>query len=174
MNNNIDVKTIRNSLLFYLIRKYVPQPGYTYEDFRKDEDQIISNIKSILDGIDISIEEMLVEKENADETIINGIRDSLDEQFKDILKVKFRELYYRSFSKKLRKEILIRDKFKCQYCGSALSENVEDPFPPQIDHIKSWRSGGKTNPDNLVASCWMCNLGKKDYDLFEYDDDKTE
>jgi 5-methylcytosine-specific restriction endonuclease McrA len=54
-------------------------------------------------------------------------------------------------SQKLRFFILKRDKFKCQYCGASAET---------IDHMVSDYDGGKTVPENLVAACWPCNVGK--------------
>jgi hypothetical protein len=56
----------------------------------------------------------------------------------------------------LRFQILKRDRFTCQYCGAqAPQAKVE------VEHIVPPKQGGeKTNPDNLVCSCYDCNRGK--------------
>lgn len=51
-----------------------------------------------------------------------------------------------------RKNILTRDKNRCQYCGS--KENLT------IDHVIPRSRGGPSSWDNLVACCSKCN-GKK-------------
>lgn len=62
----------------------------------------------------------------------------------------------KTLSKSLRFEILKRDEFTCQYCGGK---------PPgvvlQVDHVVPVASGGENELDNLVASCYECNAGKK-------------
>lgn len=58
-------------------------------------------------------------------------------------------------SKRLRLEILKRDRFTCLYCGRR---------PPQVvlhvDHIVAEANGGTDEPPNLTTSCADCNLGK--------------
>ena len=65
---------------------------------------------------------------------------------------------------KLRFEILKRDGFKCQYCGR---NPKEDNCKLHIDHINPKSNGGLNNPDNLITSCFECNIGKSDV-LLEY------
>lgn len=58
-------------------------------------------------------------------------------------------------SKKTRFEIFKRDGFICQYCGAT---------PPKVilhvDHIHPVSKGGDNGQDNLITSCFDCNLGK--------------
>ncbi len=54
-----------------------------------------------------------------------------------------------------RKNILIRDKYTCQYCGEKFSATELT-----IDHIIPKSSGGKTRWDNVVACCKFCNNKK--------------
>lgn len=61
-----------------------------------------------------------------------------------------------SLSKKLRFEVLKRDKFTCQYCGKAAPDVVL-----QVDHIDPVANGGSDDMMNLIASCFDCNQGKK-------------
>lgn len=60
-----------------------------------------------------------------------------------------------SISKKLRFEVLLRDGFKCLYCGRR---------PPQVtlevDHVHPRSQGGQDHPRNLVSACYDCNRGK--------------
>ncbi len=55
-------------------------------------------------------------------------------------------------------KIMYRDHFKCVLCGS------NPPANPglilQIDHIKPWSKGGKTEIDNLRTLCAACNIGR--------------
>ncbi|MFC1778073.1 HNH endonuclease [Pseudomonadota bacterium] len=88
--------------------------------------------------------------------------------------------------KKYESQVFIRDGFRCRYCGIRLVSNrvlntfikslnsasfVKGPrnldthgiiiiFNPVADHVVPWNLGGKTNLDNLVASCGPCNYGK--------------
>lgn len=56
-----------------------------------------------------------------------------------------------------RYNILLRDKFSCQYCG--------DIHPPRIltlDHVIPRSAGGDSSWENLVAACFECNVDKGD------------
>ena len=64
---------------------------------------------------------------------------------------------------KFRFEIFKRDNFKCQYCGSG----VVDGARLAVDHIIPIAKGGTTNAENLITSCYACNLGKRDVLLSE-------
>jgi hypothetical protein len=59
-----------------------------------------------------------------------------------------------------KKNIYIRDKYECQYCGS--KEDLE------IDHIIPLSKGGNNEPDNLITSCHKCNALKGDKTLEEF------
>ena len=56
-------------------------------------------------------------------------------------------------SKRVRYEVLRRDGFKCRYCHAS-------DKPLQVDHVVPVALGGGDGPDNLVASCGDCNIGK--------------
>lgn len=56
-------------------------------------------------------------------------------------------------SKRVRYEVLRRDDFTCRYCHS--KDN-----PLQVDHVIPVALGGTDGPDNLVAACKDCNIGK--------------
>lgn len=58
-------------------------------------------------------------------------------------------------SKKTRFEVFKRDGFACQYCGSKSPQVML-----QVDHVLAIAQGGKDSTDNLVTSCWPCNIGK--------------
>jgi len=61
----------------------------------------------------------------------------------------------RNIPKSLRFAVLARDNYTCQYCGKR-APNVTI----EVDHMVSWKDGGKTSIDNLVTSCRDCNRGK--------------
>jgi len=54
--------------------------------------------------------------------------------------------------------VLIRDDFRCQYCGKEIT-NADDY---EMDHINPVTRGGKENYLNLVAACRSCNQKKLD------------
>jgi 5-methylcytosine-specific restriction endonuclease McrA len=54
-----------------------------------------------------------------------------------------------------RKNVLLRDQYRCQYCN--------EEFPAKelnIDHVVPKSRGGKTIWENVVASCYDCNNKK--------------
>jgi 5-methylcytosine-specific restriction endonuclease McrA len=53
--------------------------------------------------------------------------------------------------------ILVRDKFRCQYCG-----RKGTAFDLTLDHIVPKSKGGRTIAENLVAACTPCNNRKAD------------
>ncbi|MBM3212518.1 HNH endonuclease [Candidatus Poribacteria bacterium] len=61
-----------------------------------------------------------------------------------------------------RKNVLLRDRYRCQYCGKE--------FPPNfltLDHVLPVSQGGKTQWDNVVAACRTCNTKKGNRKLWE-------
>ena len=50
-------------------------------------------------------------------------------------------------------DILSRDGFRCQYCGSTPADGVK----LVVDHIYPISRGGKSEPINLITSCQRCN-----------------
>ena len=58
----------------------------------------------------------------------------------------------------LRYDIMKRDKFRCQLCGSMAADGVK----LHVDHIQPVAKGGKTTPQNLRTLCDRCNMGKSD------------
>lgn len=57
-----------------------------------------------------------------------------------------------------RKNILVRDEYKCQYCAQNFREaNLT------IDHVIPKSKGGCSTWDNVVAACKPCNQKKRDY-----------
>ena len=63
-------------------------------------------------------------------------------------------------AKKIRFEVLKRDKFTCQYCGKSAPEVILE-----VDHIKPVSKGGSDNIMNLITSCKDCNRGKSNIEL---------
>ena len=58
----------------------------------------------------------------------------------------------------LRYDILKRDNFRCQICGSTAQDGVK----LHVDHIVPVSKGGLTTYSNLRTLCDRCNLGKSD------------
>jgi 5-methylcytosine-specific restriction endonuclease McrA len=56
-----------------------------------------------------------------------------------------------------RTRILIRDRFRCQYCGLRGTASRLT-----LDHIRPRSRGGRTVPENLCAACLACNQRKGD------------
>lgn len=61
-----------------------------------------------------------------------------------------------------RKNILLRDRHQCQYCGVQCTNASSS-----IDHIVPRCRGGRTSWDNVVVACHDCNRMKGDKSLFE-------
>ena len=68
--------------------------------------------------------------------------------------LKFIKVPYRS-ARFSRKNVFIRDNYKCQYCG-------EQSIPSllTLDHVIPLSQKGKTQWDNVVAACKTCNIKK--------------
>lgn len=64
----------------------------------------------------------------------------------------------RNINLKLRFKVLLRDNFKCCYCGASPAKNPNVIL--HVDHIMPWSKGGETVLENLQAACSNCNLGK--------------
>lgn len=59
-----------------------------------------------------------------------------------------------------RREIFIRDKFTCQYCGTVAKDLT-------VDHVVPRCRGGQHEWTNVVASCKACNHRKAGHNLSE-------
>ncbi len=57
-----------------------------------------------------------------------------------------------------RKNILIRDENRCQYCAKRFRE-----ADLTVDHVLPRSKGGTFNWDNVVTACRVCNQKKRDY-----------
>lgn len=70
----------------------------------------------------------------------------------------------RAISPQLRNEILERNGFTCQLCGSGPGD--PDPFNPNrkvslhVDHLKPISQGGTDDKSNLRVLCSACNQGR--------------
>lgn len=54
-----------------------------------------------------------------------------------------------------RKNILLRNNYTCQYCGSKDSKSMT------VDHVIPKSMGGKSTWENLVCACKTCNSRKR-------------
>ena len=61
-----------------------------------------------------------------------------------------------------RQNLLERDKFRCQYCGTRYS-----PRELNMDHVVPRDRGGKTIWENIVTSCLGCNNRKGNREPWE-------
>jgi 5-methylcytosine-specific restriction endonuclease McrA len=59
-----------------------------------------------------------------------------------------------------KRNIFLRDDYKCQYCGEAVSESTAT-----LDHVLPLSRGGKGSWDNLSTACKPCNYRKSDKTL---------
>jgi 5-methylcytosine-specific restriction endonuclease McrA len=64
-----------------------------------------------------------------------------------------------------RKNIMLRDRNTCQYCGETFS-----PADLTLDHVIPRSRGGESTWENLVACCRACNRRKGNRLLSEIDD----
>ena len=56
-----------------------------------------------------------------------------------------------------RRSILLRDKFRCQYCGGRFESH-----DLTLDHVIPRAAGGKTEWTNILSACIPCNKVKRD------------
>jgi 5-methylcytosine-specific restriction endonuclease McrA len=57
-------------------------------------------------------------------------------------------------------KILLRDRFRCQYCGLDGAASFENGLMMTVDFVIPRALRGKKDPANLVAACRPCNLLK--------------
>ena len=64
--------------------------------------------------------------------------------------------------------VLIRDNYKCQYCGFVGSHNsVDKSRRITVDHVIPLAKGGTSSFTNCVAACCSCNSKKSNFLLSE-------
>ena len=68
--------------------------------------------------------------------------------------IKMIQKIYKSKVRFSKKNVIVRDKGTCQYCGAQTSNDIT------IDHVIPVSRGGKTTFDNCVACCKKCNSAK--------------
>jgi 5-methylcytosine-specific restriction endonuclease McrA len=68
--------------------------------------------------------------------------------------IKLARQVYKSKIPYSKKNVLIRDKYTCQYCGNKSKKYMT------IDHVIPSSRGGKSSFENCVASCKDCNSKK--------------
>ena len=56
-----------------------------------------------------------------------------------------------------KRNVFLRDQYKCQYCGCGVDSNSAT-----LDHIQPISKGGKSSWENLVTACRSCNYEKAD------------
>jgi 5-methylcytosine-specific restriction endonuclease McrA len=56
--------------------------------------------------------------------------------------------------------ILVRDRFRCQYCGLDGTASLDHALMMTVDFVVPRALRGKKDPSNLVAACRPCNLMK--------------
>lgn len=66
----------------------------------------------------------------------------------------------RAPSDRLRFRVMLRDNFKCQYCGKSPATHPGITLP--LDHRVPFSKGGESDFQNLLTACVQCNLGKGD------------
>jgi 5-methylcytosine-specific restriction endonuclease McrA len=57
-------------------------------------------------------------------------------------------------------KILVRDRYRCQYCGLDGVASFENSLIMTVDFIHPRTHKGKKDPVNLVAACRPCNVIK--------------
>jgi len=65
-----------------------------------------------------------------------------------------------TFARCTRKNVLLRDRHQCQYCGVQCR-----PGTITIDHVVPRSRGGRTVWENVVAACHTCNRRKGDLNV---------
>lgn len=84
--------------------------------------------------------------------------NTAEQTFKRPRIVRFIKFIRQVFKKKIpwsKRNILVRDNYTCQYCGSVAGKMT-------VDHIMPKSRGGKNTFENTVCSCFSCNNRKDD------------
>ena len=91
-----------------------------------------------------------------DEECVHGIRLSL--RAPAVIVLRFYDRIPRKDVKFTRRNVFLRDKFVCQYCGRRFSESELN-----LDHVVPRDKGGRTTWENIVTSCLRCNTRKANH-----------
>lgn len=81
------------------------------------------------------------------------------EKFKVPLVVRFSYMVREVYKRKIpwsKRNVLIRDKFTCGYCGKIDKNHMT------VDHVFPKSKGGKNTFENTCAACFECNNKKND------------
>ena len=67
------------------------------------------------------------------------------------------------------RQVLERDRYRCQYCGLDGLSNFENSLVMTVDFVLPRARKGKKDPNNLVAACRACNVikGSRPFKTFE-------
>lgn len=93
------------------------------------------------------------------DNIITNFAGTVKMQVPLVIKlINFLKHIYKSRVHFNKKNILIRDKFTCSYCGTTSGRM-------NVDHVIPVSKGGESSWTNCVCSCMACNGKKSDKDL---------
>jgi 5-methylcytosine-specific restriction endonuclease McrA len=70
-------------------------------------------------------------------------------------------------------KILMRDNFRCQYCGLDGAASFENGLMMTVDFVIPRALRGKKDPQNLVAACRPCNLLKGRHRFHSFEEAKN-
>lgn len=97
---------------------------------------------------------------------IKQLPDDLQEEFLNYNHKVFERYQIKIAYKLTRREcVIIRDNFRCAYCGKEILEDADY----EVDHVYPTSRGGRDNYLNMVASCQGCNRVKNDRSSEEAD-----
>ena len=122
------------------------------EDFNNKVQGITITAKGISDEIG----------RQGDKLGVNYIRNKSDsfklaiEKGRKTYIIKANKYKRKAIKLKDRYAVMVRDGFKCKLCGS--KEQLE------VDHIKPISKGGENDRENLQTLCWLCNIGKSQFE----------
>ncbi len=92
---------------------------------------------------------------HAYEQVVHAISTSM--KLPAVLRLTRYVKYRRNEVKFTRRNIYVRDKYRCQYCGKTF-----EPKDLTYDHVIPRSRGGKTTWTNVVTCCHSCNRKKGD------------
>lgn len=93
------------------------------------------------------------------EEFVNWVNEGTDEQLpSEVMSTTLIKRTSRQPNLRLRFKVMLRDDFRCRYCGR--SPATQPGLVLNVDHIIPWSDGGETTLENLQTLCAECNLGK--------------